>query len=884
LKNGSPSASITTVSDRSEKSREPAGRCLGLAILVVWLGVSGDLAAQFNLRVDSFQPTFGAAGTSVIINGADFLGTTVVRFGTAQADFDVLSSTQIRATVPAQGQTGSISVVNSFSASSATHFTVAPRISGFDKPLAPVGDLLRIDGANFIFAQTSVKFGAVTAASVSVTAANQLFVTVPTGAVTSPVSVSTFAGTTITATNYIIANTAVILDFIPALAAPGTQVVLNGGDFSNASGIRFGGVSADFDVTSITQIIATVPEGGMSGLIEVITPSGSGFSLNPFTVLTPGPTFLTITPPAGKPGEPIVLGGVALTSVTNVLFGTVNASFAPTADTQISAIVPTGAVTAPIVMQSPFGNATSPAPFLVESVVTGFSPIGGVTGAVIVVTGFNLDTATYVAFNGTLATATVTAPSQLHVTVPVGATTGPLTIGFSGGSNTTTTNFTVSTGNPVIISFSPTNGFAGQEVILSGVEFFGASSLKFNGGSASFGVTAGDQILATVPPDATSGPLTIIGPGGTNVSLTSFYMPPRLTSLVPFAGTVGTDVTILGTNFLDAMQVGFAGSNGALLDAEITIVSNTEMRARVPTNVIDGPIIITTPGGVVASGSDFGVVPRIDEVEPLWGPGGSLVTIRGLSFENAASVMIDGIIAPIQSVSSSQVTVTVPITANDGPLQVFTSTTNATAPADFVVTRTGDISLIATTASVVAAGQPVVVNMIVTNRGPTTATGIRLTLQVGSQMSFSTASSPGGSCFVSNDIVTCTWPSITNGTSLNATVSLNASFPRTYSGVINLTHIETEQNNGDNFSTYVTTVVNATARSLNIKRTNDTQLIVQWLFSGAPLILQKSTNELTPQMVWRDLTDVRLVTNFFITNFFIETITGPRSYFRLKAQ
>ncbi|MGY8672513.1 MAG: IPT/TIG domain-containing protein, partial [Verrucomicrobiia bacterium] len=751
--------------DRSEKSEHRGGGGLGIMVFGAWLSLAGNVDAQFNLRVDSFQPTFGPAGASVIINGADFLGATVVQFGTAQADFEIRSYNQIRATVPAAGQTGPISVVHSFTASSAAHFTVAPRITGFDKPLAPVGDLLRIDGANFIAAQTTVKFGNVTASSVSVTAANQLFVTVPTGAVTSPVSVSTFAGTTITTTNYIIANTAVIIDFTPILAAPGTQVVLNGGDFSNASGIRFGGVNAAFDVTSITQIITTVPAGGMSGLIEIITPSGSGFSLAPFTVLMPGPTFLSMTPPAGKPGEPIILGGVALTSVTNVLFGTVPASFGVTADTQISAIVPTGAITAPIVMQSQFGNATSPAPFLIESVITDFSPVGGVIGAVVVINGFNLDTATYVTFNGTPAATTFTAPTQIHATIPPAATTGPLTIGFAGGSNTTVASFTVSTGNPVIISFSPTNGFPGNEVILSGVQFFGAFSLKFNGATASFGVTAGDQILATVPPDAISGPLTIIGPGGTNVSLTSFYMPPRLTSVTPLAGTVGTEITILGTNFLDAIQVGFAGGNGALIDSEFTVVSNTGMTARVPTNVINGAITITTPGGIVLSGSDFEIVPRIDEVEPLWGPAGSLVTIRGLSFENTTRIEFGGINAAIQSISSTEVVATVPTTADDGPLQVFSATTNATAPNDFIVTRGGDLRLSAATPGVVIAGQPVVVDLVVTNLGPTTATGIELTFNVGNQLSFVSASGPQANCSFANNVVTCTWLSLTNGTS-----------------------------------------------------------------------------------------------------------------------
>ena len=60
-------------------------------VFAVWLSLAGNVDAQFDLRVDSFQPTFGPAGMSVIINGSDFLGATVVQFGTAQADFDILS-------------------------------------------------------------------------------------------------------------------------------------------------------------------------------------------------------------------------------------------------------------------------------------------------------------------------------------------------------------------------------------------------------------------------------------------------------------------------------------------------------------------------------------------------------------------------------------------------------------------------------------------------------------------------------------------------------------------------------------------------------------------------------------------------------------------------
>lgn len=855
-----------------------------LLILLAFLLGAGNAVAQFNLRVDGFQPAFGPAGTAVTVTGADFSGATKVTFGTAEADFDILSDSQIRATVPPDGEIGPISVVNSFTASSAQHFTVGPRITGFDKPLAPVGDQLRIDGANFVANQTSVLFGGVNATAVTVTAPNQLFVTVPGGAVTGPVTVSTFAGTDVTATNYIIANTAVILDFDPTLGGPGTQVVLNGGDFSNVSAVSFGGVAAPFDITSISQIIATVPTGAISGLISVVTPQGVGGSFSNFTVLTPAPAFLTIDPPAGKPGEPIILGGVGLTSVTNVLFGTVDASFGVTADTQISAIVPTGAVTAPIVLESPHGNATSSVPFLVESVIEGFSPVGGIVGAVVVIDGFNLDTATYVAFNGVAANAVPTAPNQLHAVVPPGATTGPLTIGFAGGSNTTVSNFTVSAGNPVIISFSPTNGIAGQEVILSGVEFFGATNLQFNGAPAGFGVTANDQILATIPPEATSGPLTIIGPGGSNVTAGSFYLPPRLTSLSTTGAVVASQLQLVGTNFLDASHVQFTGSNDTMLDADFTVLSNSVVSAVVPTNVANGPLRVTTPGGIILSEFDFLVLPRIDRVEPLWGPVGSRVTLHGLSFEHVTDVKIGAKSCVIETNGTSYVTFIVANGADDGPITVFSAGGSSTAPADFVVTRQGDVALLLDAPNVVELGQPIILGVTVTNEGPTVATEVRATVSIPPGVGFGSASGEHFNVVPGITEVVLTWPSLTNETALTATVQLTPFIGGIFNGTVDISHLEPDMDAFNNVATYVISTASTFDRSLHLVRTNGTNVHVSWRQSPAPLTLQYTTNGIAPGQTWIDLTNIFRVTNGFVTNFVVDPVDLPRKFYRLRSE
>src|SRR5207245_685954 len=51
---------------------------------------------------------------------------------------------------------------------------------------------------------------------------------------------------------------------------------------------------------------------------------------------------------------------------------------------------------------------------------------------------------------------------------------------------------------PTISSFSPTSGNVGTSVSIGGTNFTGATSVKFNGQSASFSVVSSTSISATV--------------------------------------------------------------------------------------------------------------------------------------------------------------------------------------------------------------------------------------------------------------------------------------------------------------------------------------------------------------------------------------------------
>jgi subtilisin-like proprotein convertase family protein len=182
--------------------------------------------------VSSFAPTSGAPGTSVVITGTNFIGATAVRFGgVAATTFTENSTTQITATVPIGAITGPISVTTATgTGTSAASFTVsalAPSITLLDPGSGKVGDVITINGANLSGA-TSVKFNGVAATTFSVASAAQIVATVPAGATTGPVSVTTPGGTGNSSTAFVVKHARSVTLSLPGSSAEGTVTVLDG--------------------------------------------------------------------------------------------------------------------------------------------------------------------------------------------------------------------------------------------------------------------------------------------------------------------------------------------------------------------------------------------------------------------------------------------------------------------------------------------------------------------------------------------------------------------------------------------------------------------------------------------------------------------------------
>ena len=141
--------------------------------------------------------TSGKAGQTIEILGNGLAGATGVKFGTGPAaSFNVLSDTYMTAVVPATGTTGTVTVAApSGNRVSSKKFRVLPVISGFSPTSGKVGSSVTITGTGLSQA-SQVTFGGVKA-TITADSATKVTATVPTGAITGKITITT-AGETAT--------------------------------------------------------------------------------------------------------------------------------------------------------------------------------------------------------------------------------------------------------------------------------------------------------------------------------------------------------------------------------------------------------------------------------------------------------------------------------------------------------------------------------------------------------------------------------------------------------------------------------------------------------------------------------------------------------------
>jgi YD repeat-containing protein len=157
--------------------------------------------------------------------------------------------------------------------------------------------------------------------------------------------------------------------------------------------------------------------------------------------------------------------------------------------------------------------------------------------------------------------------------------------------------------SPAISSISPTTGSPGTTVTINGSSFGatqGTSAVSLGGVAATVSSWSDTQIIATAPCGA--GPVVVTVAGSLSNAVTFSVSSPVITSVSPNTASVGTSVTINGSNFVESGCSTTASFNG--ISSTPTSVTANQVITPVPAGATPGPLAVMV-GGIPSSSVQF---------------------------------------------------------------------------------------------------------------------------------------------------------------------------------------------------------------------------------------------------------------------------------------
>jgi gliding motility-associated-like protein len=324
----------------------------------------------------------------------------------------------------------------------------------------------------------------------------------------------------------------------------------------------------------------------------------------------PIPLINAFTPASAPEGAIVTIEGTNFSTATAVSFGgTPASSFTIVSNTEIEAEIGSGS-SGNISVTNLAGTASTPGfTFIPVPTISTFTPASAAQGEIVTITGTGFTFASAVSFGGTAA-ATFTVVSDTEIAAEIGSgTSGTITVTTPGGIITVPGFAFIPA--PTISAFTPTSAAQGDAVTIEGTNFTDASAVSFGGTAAtSITVISSTEISATVG-FGSSGDISITTAGGTVTSAGfEFIAAPTVSSFSPLSASPGDTVTIIGTNFTDAILVTFGGTTATFMT-----VSDTEIIAIVGDGS-SGEVAVTTPGGTFSLGGFILLKPELAVFDP----------------------------------------------------------------------------------------------------------------------------------------------------------------------------------------------------------------------------------------------------------------------------
>ena len=323
-----------------------------------------------------------------------------------------------------------------------------------------------VTGTDFTGA-TAVTLNGVAITGFTVVNATTITFTVPAGATSGAIAVTTAGGTATSAASFTVTtpNAApTIASLSPTSAGAGSgsfTLMVTGTNFVTGTVINFNGTALATTYGSATQVSALVPAASLAtaGSFPVTAtnpaPGGGTSAAVNFTVTTPAPTITSFTPTSGLGNGTVTVTvtGTNFTGATAVtLNGVAVTGFTVVNATTLTFTVPSTATNGVIAITTPGGTATSTASFLVAPTISALSPTAQVVGGpalTLTITGTNFTAGSTVNFNNVSYTPTAVTATTATVTIPASvlSTLGSYPVSVTSGGGTSNV-FTFVVSNP----------------------------------------------------------------------------------------------------------------------------------------------------------------------------------------------------------------------------------------------------------------------------------------------------------------------------------------------------------------------------------------------------------------------------------------------------
>jgi subtilase family serine protease len=661
--------------------------------------LAGSLTSPATLSLAVAGTNF-VSGVSTVYWGSTALDTT---YNSASSLTAYVTSTQFassgsgRVTVQNGGATAA-SGASLFAVNGPTIVTLTPNSAFAGSLISPATLAVAVAGANFVSGST-VYWGS-TALATTYNSASSL-----TAYVTSTQLASTGSGsitvqntaTAVSTTSPFTVSGPTITTLTPnsavagSLTSPATlSLAVTGTNFVSGSTVYWGSTMLSTTYNSASSLTAYVTSTQLAssgpGSITVQNTATAASAASPFTVS--GPTIASLSLSSIVAGTttatPITVTGANFITVTldgsgnyatgsMVYSGTTALAVTGGNLTSITAAVPaslvTGAGKLSLTVHNP-GGATSSAYALtvVGPTITALSApsaIAGSSGFSLTVTGTNfINPGSVVMWGSTPLVTNYNSATSLTAAVTSAqlASAGPHNVTVRNSNAVSPSPLTFTVDGPIITSLSLNSIAAGttsQSVTITGTNFiavtldsgnYASGSLVYSGTTA-LAVTSGTatSIAVTIPANLVSSAgilsLTVQNPGGASSSVRTFTVNgPTIASLSPnpaVAGSLGFQLTVTGTNFVNGSKVWWNGTQLATNFVGATSltasVTSAQLRSAGSQNVT-----VRNSSAASSSASAFTVTgPTITTLSPASAAAGDVgftLTVTGMNFVGGSTV------------------------------------------------------------------------------------------------------------------------------------------------------------------------------------------------------------------------------------------------------